>query len=193
MQTNASLVRGILRGYDPNAGTAQVEVVVGPSALLDAVPVVRSLPNDTLVAGAEVALLLWPDVGGVVLGPYRHAAEEEAARRRHVVRSHGSTEWITLLVRLSAVAHAGALIEVLTAYGAPSTAVGRVLAVARVDGTVSIVGAQGDAAHGTDAVAFRWDGDRLQVRVTEAEVALLVDCLLFNPDPTAPWDVALVP
>ena len=81
------------------------------------------------------------------------------------------------------------LVEALTAYGAPSTAVGRVLAVARDDATVSIVAAQGDAAHGTDAVAFRWDDDRLQVRATEADVALLINCLLFNPDPSAPWDV----
>jgi len=183
------IVRGILRQYDANAGAARVEIVAGPSALLEGVPVVQPAANDALVAGAEVALLLWPDVGGVVLGPYRVAAPKAVARRRHVVRSCGTTAWITLFARQGTAARSGALVEALTAYGAPSTAVGRVLAVARDDATVSIVAAQGDAAQGTDAVAFRWDDDRLQVRATEADVALLISCLLFNPDPSAPWDV----
>ena len=187
MPQNATIVRAILRGYDHDAGTADVEIVAGPSALLAEVPVVRPAYNDVLAVGAEVALLLWPDVGGVVLGPYRDPAARAAPLRQRVVRVTGSTEWVTLFRPSGAPARAGAAIEVVTAYGTPATAVGRVVALARANATVTVVSVQGDALHGTDAIAFRWDGGALQVRSTEVGVTYVAECRLVNPDAGAPW------
>ena len=189
MLQHATIVRAILRGYDHDAGTADVEVVAGPSALLADVPVVRPAHNDVLPAGAEVALLLWPDVGGVVLGPYRDPAPQAAPVRRRIARVKGSAAWQTLFRSSGAAARAGAVIEVVTAYGAPATAVGRVLALARGNATVTVVSALGDALHGTDAIAFRWDAGALQVRSTDMDVAYVAECRLVNPDADAPWDV----
>lgn len=181
------VVRAIVRAYDHDSGTADVEGVTGPSALLTDVPVARPVSDDAVTVGAEVALLLWPDVGGVVLGTYRDPAPLEAPLRRHVVRVSGLTEWVTLFRSTGAAARAAAVIEVVTAYGAPATAVGRVLALARANETVAVVSALGDAVHGTDAVAFRWDGGALQVRSTDANVAYVATCRLVNPDAGATW------
>ena len=187
MPQNATIIRATLRRYDHDAGTADVEAVAGPSALLSGVPVVRPAHNEVLTPGAEVALLLWPDVGGVVLGPYRDPTSGAAPVCRRVVRVAGTTAWVTLFRSGGAAARAGAVIEVVTAYGAPATAVGRLLALARGDATVSVVSALGDAVHGTDAIALRWDAGALQVRSTEVDVAYVAECRLLNPDPAAAW------
>lgn len=186
MAYHAAIIRATLRRYDHDAGTADVEAVAGPSALLTDVPVVRPAHNDVLTPGAEVALLLWPDVGGVVLGPYRDPAPQAAPLRRRLVRVAGSTEWVTLF-RPAGAARAGAVVEVVTAYGAPATAVGRVMALARPDATVVVVRTEGDALHGTDAIALRWDAGALQVRSTDADVAYVAECRLVNPDASAAW------
>lgn len=187
MPQHASIIRAILRGYDHDAGTADVEAVAGPSALLAGVPVVHPAHNDVLTPGAEVALLLWPDVGGVVLGPYRDPASQAAPLRRRTVRVAGATEWVTLFRSGGAAARAGVVIEVVTACQAPATAVGRLLALARGDGTVTVVSALGDALHGTDAIALRWDAGALQVCSTDADVAYVAECRLVNPDAGAAW------
>ncbi len=64
------IVRARLRGFDPQTWLADVEPVAGPAALLSDVPVLGAVRAEELVAGREVALLLWPELGGVVLGPW---------------------------------------------------------------------------------------------------------------------------
>ncbi|HHX43687.1 MAG TPA: hypothetical protein GX714_06835 [Chloroflexi bacterium] len=81
MPQQVTIVRAVLRGYDQGTGTADVEAVAGPSALLSGVPVVRSASDDAMRPGAEVVLLLWPDVGGVVLGAYGGPAPQAATQR----------------------------------------------------------------------------------------------------------------
>jgi len=187
MAQHAAIVRAILRDYDHNAGTARVEAVAGPSALLSDVPVLRPAHNDVLAPGVEVALLLWPDVGGVVLGPYRDPEPQAAPVRGIILRVQGSTNWTMLFRSSGAPARAGAVVEVVTVYGTPATAVGRVVALARGDATVTVVSTQGDAPHGTDTVGLRWDGGALQVRTVDPGVAYVVACRLVNPDAEAPW------
>jgi len=72
------IVRGRVRAYDAATHTADVEAVRGPAALLSGLPVVAQCPAGFLVAGREVAVLLWSDVDGVVLGPYGANADDWA-------------------------------------------------------------------------------------------------------------------
>jgi len=64
------IVRGRVRAYYSATHTADVEAVRGPAALLSGLLVVSHCPAGFLTAGREVAVLLWSDVDGVVLGPY---------------------------------------------------------------------------------------------------------------------------
>lgn len=69
------IVRALVRAYDATRHLADVELCAGPRALLCGVPVLTSAPPRHLTAGREVALLLWPDVGGLVLGPWSPAPD----------------------------------------------------------------------------------------------------------------------
>ncbi len=72
------IVRARVRAYYSATHTADVEAVRGPAALLGGLPVVAHCPAGFLTAGREVAVLLWDDVGGVVLGPYGAPADHWA-------------------------------------------------------------------------------------------------------------------
>lgn len=76
------IVRGRVRAYYSATHTADVEAVRGPAALLGGLPVVAQCPAGFLSAGREVAVLLWDDVGGVVLGPYGANADHWALAGR---------------------------------------------------------------------------------------------------------------
>jgi len=65
----AQLLRGVLRAYDAEEHTAAVEPAGASTALLESLPVLGCVSPAEMVAGRAVSLLLWPDVGGVVLGP----------------------------------------------------------------------------------------------------------------------------
>jgi hypothetical protein len=69
------IVRALVRAYDASSHLAELELCTGPRALLSGVPVLTSIPPRQLVNGREVALLLWPDVGGLVLGPWSPAPD----------------------------------------------------------------------------------------------------------------------
>lgn len=65
----ARLLRGVLRAYDAEEHLAAVEPVGGSTALLEGLPVLSCVAPSELVVGRAVSMVLWPDVGGVVLGP----------------------------------------------------------------------------------------------------------------------------
>jgi len=65
----AQLLRGVVRGYDAEAHQAAVEPAGASTALLEGLPVLGCVAPAEMTLGRTVSLLLWPDVGGVVLGP----------------------------------------------------------------------------------------------------------------------------
>jgi len=65
----ARLLRGVLRAYDPAEHVAAVEPVGASMALLAGLPVLSCVAPAEMVLGRAVSMVLWPDVGGVVLGP----------------------------------------------------------------------------------------------------------------------------
>ena len=65
----ARLLRGVLRAYDPAEHVAAVEPVGASMALLAGLPVLSCVAPSEMVLGRAVSMMLWPDVGGVVLGP----------------------------------------------------------------------------------------------------------------------------
>jgi hypothetical protein len=64
------IIRALLRNYYAATHTADVEPTEGPATLLSALPVLMSTQGAHLVAGRAVAVQMWSDVGGIVLGPY---------------------------------------------------------------------------------------------------------------------------
>lgn len=63
------LLRAIIESYDEANHRADVRPQRTPGALLANVPVLSSCPGELLSAGAQVAVVAWGDVSGVVLGP----------------------------------------------------------------------------------------------------------------------------
>ncbi|MHB9032347.1 MAG: hypothetical protein ACYC6L_04780 [Anaerolineae bacterium] len=63
------LIRAILRAYEPSAHTAVIEPEAGPAAALSGLAVLSACRAEDLVPGRRVTALLWPDGGGLVLGP----------------------------------------------------------------------------------------------------------------------------
>ncbi|MHB1296682.1 MAG: hypothetical protein ACYC4R_17025 [Anaerolineae bacterium] len=66
----SAIQRARIERYDALSHTADVELLVGPGALLSDVPVLMGVEPRHLAPEREVAVLLWPDVGALVLGPY---------------------------------------------------------------------------------------------------------------------------
>ena len=64
------IIRARVRAYDALTHTADLEPISAPEALMDNVPCLQSTPATDLVAGNTVAVLMWADVGGLVLGAY---------------------------------------------------------------------------------------------------------------------------
>ncbi|HUV94100.1 MAG TPA: hypothetical protein VMX14_04630 [Anaerolineae bacterium] len=67
---SVQIIRAVLREYHAATHTAEVEPVLGPASLVGEIPVLMSCRPDLLTTGREVAVLTWPDVDGLVLGPY---------------------------------------------------------------------------------------------------------------------------
>ncbi|MGC9360003.1 MAG: hypothetical protein ACP5G7_06455 [Anaerolineae bacterium] len=65
----ARLLRGVLRAYDPVEHMAAIEPVGASTALLEGLPVLGCVAPSELEVGRTISMVLWPDVGGVVLGP----------------------------------------------------------------------------------------------------------------------------
>ena len=65
-----TIIRARLRAYDAVTHTADIEPIGAPEALMDAVPCLQSIPTTDLVVGNTVIVLVWGDVGGLVLGAY---------------------------------------------------------------------------------------------------------------------------
>jgi hypothetical protein len=65
----ARLLRGVLRAYDPEEHVADVEPVGASMSLLEGLPVLGCVAPSELEVGRTISMVLWPDVGGVVLGP----------------------------------------------------------------------------------------------------------------------------
>jgi len=64
------IIRAILTAYYPATHTADVRPILGPAAVLQGLPVLMSCRADELTADRLVAVLLWSDVSGIVLGGY---------------------------------------------------------------------------------------------------------------------------
>jgi len=64
------IIRARLRAYHAATHTADLEPISAPEALMDSVPCLQSIPPTDLVAGNTAIVLLWGDVGGIVLGAY---------------------------------------------------------------------------------------------------------------------------
>jgi len=62
------IIRARVRAYDAVTHTADIEPISAPEALMDNVPCLQSIPATDLVVGNTVAVLMWGDVGGLVLG-----------------------------------------------------------------------------------------------------------------------------
>lgn len=65
-----TIIRARVRAYDPVTHTADIEPISAPEALMDNVPCLQSTPATDLVVGNTVSVLMWADVGGLVLGAY---------------------------------------------------------------------------------------------------------------------------
>jgi hypothetical protein len=63
------LIRAVLRVYDAATHTALVEPEAGPAAALEGLAVLSSCRGEELAPGRLVTAILWPDGGGVLLGP----------------------------------------------------------------------------------------------------------------------------
>jgi len=63
------LIRGVLRAYDAPTHTAVIEPRDGPAAALEGLAVLSSCRSEELSPGRLVSAILWPDGGGLVLGP----------------------------------------------------------------------------------------------------------------------------
>ena len=64
------IIRARVRAYDPVTHTADIEPISAPEALMDNVPCLQNIPTTDLVVGNTVSVLMWADVGGLVLGAY---------------------------------------------------------------------------------------------------------------------------
>lgn len=62
-------LRAIIESYDEANHRADVRPQGAPGALLAGIPVLSSCPGELLAVGAQVAVVAWGDVSGVVLGP----------------------------------------------------------------------------------------------------------------------------
>jgi len=63
------IIRAILRSYDISSHEAIIEPEVGPASSIAGIAVLSSCRPEELLPGRQVAVLTWPDGGGVVLGP----------------------------------------------------------------------------------------------------------------------------
>jgi len=63
------IIRATVVTYSATTHTCTVQPNAGPGALLDC-DVVQNCPGSFLIAGREVAVLLYPDAKAVILGPY---------------------------------------------------------------------------------------------------------------------------
>lgn len=66
----SEIIRALLESYDQSTHRADVRPARNPASLLTDLPVVRHCPGEFMADESEVAVLLWDDTGGVVLGPY---------------------------------------------------------------------------------------------------------------------------
>lgn len=66
----AALTRARVRSYNAVNHTADLEPIAAPEALMDNVPCLQNIPATDLIAGTHVLVLVWEDVGGLVLGAY---------------------------------------------------------------------------------------------------------------------------
>lgn len=64
------IVRAVITAYHAATHTADVRPVLGPAAILAGLPVIESCRPNLLAAHDNVAVLMWSDVGGLVLGPW---------------------------------------------------------------------------------------------------------------------------
>ncbi len=68
------IIRTLIEAYDPVAHTATVRPLGHPTASLQHVPVSSDVPAELLPAGARALVLLFGDVGQVLLAPYGEPA-----------------------------------------------------------------------------------------------------------------------
>lgn len=64
------IIRARVEAYDSENHTADVQPILGPSARISDLPVIESCPTSLIQTGDTVAVVLWPDGSGLVLGPY---------------------------------------------------------------------------------------------------------------------------
>jgi hypothetical protein len=68
--SDTHIIRALVESYDPMAHTATVRPLGHPTATLQDTPVSADVPGELVLPGAHVLVLLFGDVGQVVLAPY---------------------------------------------------------------------------------------------------------------------------
>lgn len=64
------VIRAVVESYDATTHRVDVRPTSAPAALWQGLPAAGHCPGELLRPGAVVAVLLWPDMEGLVLGPY---------------------------------------------------------------------------------------------------------------------------
>ena len=65
-----AIIRARIRAYNALTHTADIEPISAPEALMDDVPCLQDIPASNMIAGRTASVLLWADIGGLVLGVY---------------------------------------------------------------------------------------------------------------------------
>ena len=113
-----------------------------PGSLLADVPVVGGCPGELLPEDADVAIIVWPDVGGLVLGPYGGMPEYPVSGRSYYsstmtfTNTAGTQSWQlsnpTLSLTLNVTSYVW-ILATLTMWGSSGKTIGGRI-TARIDG-----------------------------------------------------------
>jgi len=64
------IIRATIESFDETNHQADIRPEQHPASLWPAVPVAADISGETLPVGQAVAVLMWSDISGVILGPY---------------------------------------------------------------------------------------------------------------------------
>ena len=105
------IIRALIEAYDPVAHTATVRPLGHPTARLQDVPVSSDVPGELLPAGTRALVLLFGDVGQVLLAPYG----EPASYPLSGADDYGAFHTITAPANMVYVAHPYLSVELTVA------------------------------------------------------------------------------
>ncbi|MHB0859636.1 MAG: hypothetical protein ACYC5M_18990 [Anaerolineae bacterium] len=158
----SAIQRARIERYDAAGHTADVELLAGPGALLSGVPVLLGVEPRHLAEDRVVAVLLWPDVGALVLGPYGAAPGGHDLVDCGSARGSGltvSTAWQTLLTATRTLEDGRLHVVAAIQYNVGATAGYDLEARLLLDGAqISHRRANLHAAYQADELTLSWAG-----------------------------------